>query len=222
MKIKVEAFASAKDLFGFKEKYFDIPDGASLQDTITFLSAKFPDANDLLDISSYAVNSEYSSLDNILKDGDTISILPPVSGGQENVRIYEKDLEVNEVINFVSSPSAGAISIFIGTVRNENQGHKVSSIYYEAKKDMVATEVDKILFEAKKKFSINKTFISIRIGELKIGEASVIIGVSAGHRKDAYDANEWILEELKKRAPIWKYETRTDEGKEIRVWLEQS
>ncbi|HBW47128.1 TPA: hypothetical protein DEF17_04260, partial [bacterium] len=79
MKIKVEAFASAKDLFGFKEKYFDIPDGASLQDTITFLSAKFPDANDLLDISSYAVNSEYSSLDSILKDGDTISILPPVS-----------------------------------------------------------------------------------------------------------------------------------------------
>ena len=126
------------------------------------------------------------------------------------IKITEKAIDVQKVIETVSSLSAGAVNVFIGTVRNNAHGKNVVWLEYEAYETMVVNEVRKIIDEASHKWPLQGWAISHRIGTLKPGEVAVAIAVSSPHRKDSFAACQFIIDELKEKAPIWKKEVFED------------
>lgn len=100
--------------------------------------------------------------------------------------------------------SAGAISIFIGNVRNQGRSGNVSEIYYEAYIKMAVEKMNEIENEAQTKWAIKKLVAIHRIGNISVGETSIMIGVSSEHRKDAFEACKYVIDNVKTRVPIWK------------------
>jgi molybdopterin synthase catalytic subunit len=130
-------------------------------------------------------------------------------------RVTDKAIDLQELVNFVSDPEAGAIVTFIGTTRNNNEGRKVIALDYEAYPEMAEKELVRLGEEAKKKWPICRMAIVHRLGPVQITEASVIIAVSSAHREAAFAACRFAIEEIKKTVPIWKKEVY--EGGE--VWI---
>jgi molybdopterin synthase catalytic subunit len=130
-------------------------------------------------------------------------------------RVTDKPINLQELVDYVTDPEAGAIVPFIGTTRNNNEGRKVIALNYEAYPEMAEKELARIGEEAKTKWPICKMAIVHRLGAVQIGEASVIIVVSSAHRDAAFAASRFAIEEIKKTVPIWKKEVF--EGGE--VWI---
>lgn len=130
-------------------------------------------------------------------------------------RVTKKAIDLQELVEFVTDPEAGAIVTFIGTTRNNNEGRKVIALDYEAYPEMAEKELARLGEEAKKRWKIQRIAIVHRIGPVQITEPSVIIAVSAAHRHDAFEACRFAIEEIKKSVPIWKKEVF--EGGE--VWI---
>jgi molybdopterin synthase catalytic subunit len=108
-------------------------------------------------------------------------------------------------------PAAGARVVFVGQVRDENLGRKVTSLEYEAYGELAVQEGERILHEARQTFSIRDAACVHRTGHLQIGEAAIRVEVLAGHRGEAFEACRWIVDQMKSRVPIWKRE-HYDEG----------
>jgi molybdopterin synthase catalytic subunit len=130
-------------------------------------------------------------------------------------RVVNRPINLQELIDFVGDPEAGAIATFIGTTRNNNEGRKVIALDYEAYPEMAEKELARLGDEAKKKWPICRMAIVHRIGPVQITEPSVIIAVSSAHREAAFAACRFAIEEIKKTVPIWKKEVY--EGGEI--WI---
>ncbi len=130
-------------------------------------------------------------------------------------RVSDKPIDLQELVNYVSDPEAGAIATFIGTTRNNNEGRKVIALDYDGYAEMAEKELARIGDDAKTKWPICRMAIVHRLGPVQITEASVIIAVSAGHRDAAFAACRFAIEEIKKSVPIWKKEMY--EGGE--VWI---
>lgn len=109
--------------------------------------------------------------------------------------------------------SAGAISIFIGNVRNQGRSGNVSEIYYEAYNKMAEEKMNEIENEAQTKWAIKKLVAIHRIGNIRVGETSIMIGVSSEHRKDAFEACKYVIDNVKTRVPIWKKEISDENQK---------
>ena len=118
------------------------------------------------------------------------------------------------LIDEVSSPQYGAISLFVGTVREVNEGRTVSAIEYSAYKSMASAELERILDEAVERFGISTLVVEHRIGLLGLGEVSVAIAAAHPHRAPALDSTRYVIEEIKKRVPIWKKEHYSDGTRE--------
>ncbi len=123
--------------------------------------------------------------------------------------ISNTPIDIDALKQLVNTPEAGAYVAFEGWVRENNEGKKVTSLEYEAYEELAVKEGKKILEEARK-FDILKAHCVHRTGPLKIGELAVIVVVSSAHRKDAFVACEFIINEIKKRVPIWKRESYED------------
>jgi molybdopterin synthase catalytic subunit len=118
------------------------------------------------------------------------------------------------LIHEVSSAQYGAISLFVGTVREVNEGRAVSAIEYSAYKSMASAELERILDEAGERFGISALVVEHRIGLLGLGEVSVAIAAAHPHRAPAIDSTRYVIEEIKKRVPIWKQEHYADGTRE--------
>jgi molybdopterin synthase catalytic subunit len=130
-------------------------------------------------------------------------------------RMTDKAIDLQELVNFVSDPEAGAIVTFIGTTRNNNEGRKVVALDYEAYPAMAEKELARIGAEARANWPIARMAIVHRLGPVQITEASVIIAVASAHREAGFAACRFAIEEIKKTVPIWKKEVY--EGGE--VWI---
>lgn len=117
----------------------------------------------------------------------------------------------------VASPANGALSLFVGTVRDTNDGRPVDGIEYNAYAPMAEREMAEIAREAAERYGTAHIVIQHRTGYLALGEASVAIAVAHPRRANAMDATRWIIEALKQRVPIWKLEHYTDG---TRQWVE--
>jgi molybdopterin synthase catalytic subunit len=104
----------------------------------------------------------------------------------------------------------GAIVTFTGRVRNQNEGKNVTSLTLEHYPGMTEKSLSVIINQAKTRWHIGRVRVIHRIGELFIGDQIVFVGVTSKHRKDAYEANEFIMDYLKVQAPFWKKETNKD------------
>jgi molybdopterin synthase catalytic subunit len=126
------------------------------------------------------------------------------------IKITEKPIDIQKVIDTVSSLGAGAVNVFIGTVRNTAHGKNVVWLEYEAYESMTVSEIRKIIDEASQRWPLLGWAVSHRVGTLKPGEVSVAVAVSSPHRKESFEACQYIIDMLKERAPIWKKEIFED------------
>lgn len=132
------------------------------------------------------------------------------------VRITREAFSVDEAIKLVETDEAGGYVVFLGKVRNENRGRRVLKLIYEAYEEMALKEMEEIRKEALEKFPILDILIWHRVGELEVGEDTILIVASGKHRGEAFDACRWAIDEVKKRVPVWKKEV-TEEGT---FWIE--
>jgi len=130
----------------------------------------------------------------------------------------KEKIDILKAEKFLSSSSFGAIIYFVGTVRNINENKKVTGITYDSKDTMVIKSFEEIYKESETKLKIKDkaVFIEHVKGYLDVKEKSIIIGVGCRHRDEACNLSRFIIEEIKKRTPIWKKEHYTNEESE---WL---
>ena len=128
--------------------------------------------------------------------------------------VVERALDPAALLAEVSRPANGAGLLFVGTVREVNDGRAVSGIDYSAYAAMAARELEAIAAEATERFATPDVVVEHRLGTLGLGEASVAIAVAHPHRGAAYDASRFVIEELKRRVPIWKREHYADGTRE--------
>jgi molybdopterin synthase catalytic subunit len=152
----------------------------------------------------YAVNKEYAGPDRPLANGDEVALIPPVSGGA--FRLSAEPLSLEAVVDEVRSDQAGAIATFIGTTRVRSRGRAVLHLDYEAYEEMAEQVMSEIAEELKRRYDLCEIAIHHRTGRVEIGEASVVIAVSAPHRQDALAACKDAIDTLKGQVPLWKKE----------------
>ena len=124
----------------------------------------------------------------------------------------DKKLSINDAEKFIASVEFGASILFTGTVRNQNNNKSVIGITYDSHDELVIKSFEEIYKEANEKLNIQDkaVFIEHAKGYLNLGEMSIIIAVACKHRDQAYILSRFIIEEIKKRSPIWKKEHYTD------------
>lgn len=132
------------------------------------------------------------------------------------IRVTEGVLRTDEAIAAVERPEAGAVSVFLGNVRNTNRGRGVSYLVYDAYPSMAERVLLGLGEEAIERFGLEDVAILHRTGRLEVGETSLIVAVSHGHRRESFEGGLWLVDEVKRRAPIWKKEVWLD-GEE---WIE--
>jgi molybdopterin synthase catalytic subunit len=128
--------------------------------------------------------------------------------------VVARAIETQALVDAVARDSNGATAIFLGTVRSTNDGRAVTGIDYSAYEEMAASEMNLILDEVSSRFEIDGALIEHRIGTLAIGETSIAVVIAAPHRAAALDALRYVVDETKRRAPIWKLEHYSDGSRE--------
>ena len=126
------------------------------------------------------------------------------------IELTEQPIDVGRVIQRVCRPTAGAVVVFLGVVREDGQPAKTAALEYECYRQMAEAELEKLQSEAASRWPGVSCAIVHRLGRVPAGETTVAIAVSAAHRDDAYSANRWLIDQLKVRVPIWKQEHLTD------------
>ncbi len=122
------------------------------------------------------------------------------------IRLQEAPIDATALAANARGDGDGAVSVFLGTVRNVNAGQRVLFLEYEAYAGMAERELERIAAEAIARFAVTSVAIVHRVGRVEIGEASVAIAVSAPHRGPAMDACRFVIDTLKDSVPIWKRE----------------
>jgi molybdopterin synthase catalytic subunit len=131
--------------------------------------------------------------------------------------LTDRRIDLERVLAQVQDPRAGGTVLFVGTVRENGEAGKVDLIHYESYESMAEKQLRRIQDEVSKMPSISKVAITHRVGELRVGEVSVAVAVSAPHRAEAFEACRHAVERIKRDVPIWKKERLAD-GSE--VWVE--
>lgn len=124
--------------------------------------------------------------------------------------IVRDPIEASAVLARVGGEDDGAVLLFLGTVRNRAEGRAVSGMCYEVYEEMATQVLSAIAAEAWERCGARRLAVVHRVGELGLGEVSVAIAVSSPHRAEAYEASRYVIEEIKKRLPVWKKERYVD------------
>lgn len=122
------------------------------------------------------------------------------------IELTEQPIDVARIIAAARAHEAGAVNTFIGTVRNSTANKKVIRLEYEAYEPMAIAEIQKVINEAREKWKLTGWAVSHRTGALLPGEVAVVVAISTPHRKDSFEACQFIIDTLKKTVPIWKKE----------------
>ena len=157
------------------------------------------------------VNKAYVMHDYVLRDGDELALIPPVSGGAvSRFRVQLDVLDPRSTESLVAHPGAGAIATFIGTVRDHGRGRAVTHLEYEAYAPAAELCMAQIGDEIRERWGIDHVAIVHRVGSLAVGEASVVISVASAHRDAAFEACRYAIQRIKEIVPIWKKEHYAD------------
>lgn len=176
--------------------------------------AQWPAAADLLTRTACARGDALLPATATLIDGDTIALIPPVSGGAHDsdaaAHLTEAPLDLDALMAETEDERCGALVVFGGTVRITNQGREVECMDYSAYGALAARTLADIERETLAAFDIQACRLQHRTGRLALGEVSVYVVVRAVHRAPAFEAARHALEELKARVAVWKNEYYTD------------
>lgn len=208
MKITVRYFAAARDVAGLKIEAFELPDESTVATLLQRLATSHSELEPYFPYLRFAIADEFVELNAPLGDGDEVSVIPPVAGGDERVfaSIESEKLSIDRCVDFVRDSRAGGICLFIGVVRDHSKGQSVSRLDYEAHPTMAKKELTRVLSEVCEAEQDVRLASIHRVGELDIGELAVVVAASAPHRDVAFRACRQAIDTLKERVPIWKKE----------------
>ncbi len=206
MKIRVVAFATASDILGREAVELTLPEGAHLSDLKAELLGRHGELERLWDRLAIAVDGTLARSDRPLADGCEVALLPPVSGGRAAPVLVDGPIDVAGLERQVAAPGCGAVLLFLGTVRDHHAGRRVERLTYSAYRPMAEAALERIVRELEAGPEQLRAAIVHRLGDVPVGEPSVVIAVASPHRAAAYEASRTALERLKREVPIWKRE----------------
>jgi molybdopterin synthase catalytic subunit/molybdopterin converting factor small subunit len=244
MRVTVRLFALQRAQTGLRSHDLDLPEGADVGAAWAALVVDLPVVADAGPSVRFARNGVYCAVDESLADGDELAVIPPVAGGAagedgedrsdryRRLELREDVLDdglLGELRAAVASPADGAVTAFVGQTRETPgtpapgqeaeaerfAGETVTGLTYEAFEPMALAVLDQIADEIEVRFGVRRLAILHRVGEVKVGQSSLIIVVASPHRAEAFEACRYAIEELKARTPIWKAERFADG----RVWM---
>jgi MoaE-MoaD fusion protein len=210
MRIRVRLFATFREIVGTRELTWSIEGGLTAGDLVDRLLAKYPRLAGHRRTMLVAVNESFASSERVLRDGDEVALMPPVSGGAGPIDIRRGEIDIAAVIGSVKRHDAGAVVLFLGTVRSDSG---VRALDYEVYRPMALKQMAEISRQAKEKFGVLEVAIVHRVGRVPLGQPSVAVAVSSAHRAEAFAACEWAMNEAKQVVPIWKTETSSSKGR---------
>jgi len=222
MQVQVLSFGILKESLGNSPRRVDLPEGATVADLLDSLRP-LP----ALDSIAVSVNTEFAQPARVLRHGDEVGLLPPVSGGtggtpsagatndaEDSLRGYialtRDPIDAQSLVAAAKHAEDGAVLVFDGIVRNHSRGRQTLYLDYEAYEAMADKQMRELALEAGTRFGVRHVTIVHRLGRIEIGETSVLIVVASAHRAQAYEASRWLIDTLKKTVPIWKRETFVD------------
>ena len=218
MKITVLFFGIAHDLTGFAQEQLELPEGEVVDGLWRRYESRFPGLESVREGLLLAVNQEIAPGSTVLRNGDEVAFLPPVSGGAggDFFRITRDPIIASDLAKDLRAANDGAVVIFEGFVRNHSRGRATLYLEYEAYEPMAIRKMEELGAETKQRFAIDKIGMIHRLGRLEIGETSVAIIVTAEHRRAAFEACQYAIDRLKQIVPVWKTEYFADGA----VWAE--
>jgi molybdopterin synthase catalytic subunit len=199
VQVSVRLFAGLRQRAGRDSVALELPDGASVADAL----------HELRDVTAgttcvLAVNRVYASDDQVLRAGDELALIPPVSGGADpHVAVLDGPLSLDALYARVRDPRAGAVVTFSGVTR------EVAHLDYEAYAEMAEPVMREIVSAAIARHGLCAAAAEHRHGRVALSESSVIVAASAPHRPEAFAGAREIIDRIKATAPIWKAEEGT-------------
>jgi len=211
MRIDVELFATLRTRAGSKAISVELGDAATVAQLLDRIAAAYPALAPALPSSIVAVNQEFAFPPTPLRSGDEVALFPPVSGGAdypEVLLITEDAIDLNALAAQVTLPTTGAVCTFTGTVRGKSQERETVQLDYEAYTPMAEVKMRQVASEIRARWpKVEGIAIVQRTGQLKVGQFTVLIAVSAGHRYDGvFEAARYGIDRLKEIVPVWKRE----------------
>src|SRR6185503_18085251 len=189
MKIRLLAFASAADALGSGELQIELPDGSRISDLRARLDGDHPQLALLWARLAVAVDGRIVPAETRLEEGAEVALLPPVSGGsgEEALRASLTDgpIDPQQAVAAVSGPGRGAVVTFLGTVRDQHGGRRVEKLIYSAYRPMAQVGLERIVADLEAAQPDLRAAIVHRLGEVPVGEASVVIAIGSPHRAAA-------------------------------------
>jgi molybdopterin synthase catalytic subunit len=216
--IRIRYFAILRELLGKSEETISVPDGTIVSEVYPLVTSEQPRLARLRRSMMLMVNEDYVEPGYVLRDGDEVAFIPPVSGGDDQPRLFaitEEPLDPRDVEVQVAADDAGAIVTFTGTVRNHARGRKVIALDYEAYGPAAEKQLGVIGVEIVERWPGMRVAIHHRTGYLEPGIASVVIATASAHRAEAFAAAEYAIDRIKQIVPIWKKEHYSDGS----VWV---
>ncbi|MBI3405943.1 MAG: molybdenum cofactor biosynthesis protein MoaE [Acidobacteria bacterium] len=226
MQVHVLFFGQLREIVGRAEDRIEMEDGARVENVFSLYGARFPKLANFRPSLVASVNQEFADWKAVIRSGDEIAFLPPVSGGQASglsaaveediFEIVRSPIRTAELTASCKAPQDGAVVTFDGIVRDNSGGRQTLYLEYEAYEPMALAKMKEIGREIREKFPVHRIAMVHRLGRLEISETSVFIAVSSPHRRAAFDACRYAIDTLKKTVPIWKKEFFADGA----VWAE--
>lgn len=228
MRINVRFFATLRDRAQTENTSVELHDTATVRTLLDHLAEQYPNLKPALGSALVAINQEYAFPEDALHDGDEAALFPPVSGGVDNTSfpeycaITEAQLDLNQISAMITLPETGAVAIFSGAVRGVT--HKpgaptdTSYLIYEAYQPMAEKTLRQVAAEIRERYpKVQGIAIVQRIGRLEVGETTILVACSSGHRNDGiFEAAHYGINRVKEIVPVWKKEV----GPEGSVWVE--
>ena len=218
MRVTVRLFAGLREVIGSDAivEEFATPD-VTVESLRARLGEAHPKLGPYLSGVAIAVNEEYIlEPGTALKDGDTVALIPPISGGANEtpkILVTHAVLDPRALRDVVMTPASGACVVFEGVVRDHHEGHAVLRLEYEAYEEMATRQLDAVARETLAAYAGREVYdvgIHHRVGMLEAGETSLLVIVSAAHRRDAFEAALRAVDRVKETVPVWKKEWGPD------------
>jgi len=215
MKVTVLYFAAARERAGVDREELRLDGPLTVAGLSKRLAERHPDLERLLPHLRVAVDQEFAGDADPVPDGAEVALIPPVAGGSGLLRVVDRPLSLDEVVQAVSGEGFGGIVTFTGSVRDRSRGRRVLELEYEAYAPMAERMFERIASEVEARWPGTRLAIVHRVGTLRPGELAVVIAAAAAHRGEAFQACRHAIDRLKEDAPIWKKE-RFEDGE---VWV---
>ncbi|MCS7103114.1 MAG: molybdenum cofactor biosynthesis protein MoaE [Candidatus Korarchaeum sp.] len=206
--VSLRVFGWLSDLLGFKNSELEFE--GSLKELLNSLRGELEEMVREGRVQ-VALNHELiRDLSVKVSRSDVVAIFPSFSGGFGRAGVLMGRIDAEEFLKEATDGSVGAVVLFLGVVRRDSEEGEVERIFYDCYPEVAERELTKIREEAVREFGLKDAILLHRVGDVPVGEVALLVVTKSAHRREAFEAAMWIVDEVKRRAAIWKKEIFSD------------